>query len=126
MKKAIIISLKGKKLSYIEKRIIKEQKPWGIILFKRNIANLKQIRNLISDIKKTSNDKKFPILIDEEGGTVSRLRYVINFKNYSQKYFGDLFDKNRKNGFLKYKKHLVKVINLLKNIQEASLKILIQ
>ena len=117
MKKAIIISLKGKKLSYIEKRIIKEQKPWGIILFKRNIANLKQIRNLISDIKKTSNDKKFPILIDEEGGAVSRLRYVINFKNYSQKYFGDLFDKNRKNGFLKYKKHLVKVINLLKNIK---------
>ncbi len=117
MKKAIIISLKGKKLSHFEKRIIKEQKPWGIILFKRNIANLNQIQNLVSNIRKTANDKKYPILIDEEGGTVSRLKHVINFKNYSQKYFGDLFGNNNKDGFIKYEKHLMKVINLLKNIE---------
>ena len=41
-KKAIIISLKGKTLSKKEKMLLLKERPWGVILFKRNIYSLKQ------------------------------------------------------------------------------------
>ena len=34
-RKAVIISLSGTKLTKIEKELIRKQKPWGIILFKK-------------------------------------------------------------------------------------------
>jgi beta-N-acetylhexosaminidase len=72
-KKAIIISIKGYKLSVKEKLLLKDEKPWGLILFTRNIRSLKQIKNLIKTIRTLTKDKKFPIMIDEEGSSVSRL-----------------------------------------------------
>ena len=36
-KKAIIISIKGEKLSLKEKTLLSKGRPWGLILFKRNI-----------------------------------------------------------------------------------------
>ena len=77
-KKAIIISINGYKLSNKEKMLLSKEKPWGIILFKRNIKSFNQIRKLIVDIKKITRDKKFPILIDEEGLKVSRLSNILN------------------------------------------------
>ena len=41
--KALIISLKGKKLSKKEEILLSKEKPWGVILFKRNLKSLKQI-----------------------------------------------------------------------------------
>ena len=72
-KKAIIISIKGYILSNNEKKLLKKEKPWGIILFKRNIKSFTQTKKLIKNIRKISRDPKFPIMIDEEGKTVSRL-----------------------------------------------------
>ena len=46
-KKAIILSLKGYKLSKKERLLISKEKPWGLILFKRNIKSLSQIKKLI-------------------------------------------------------------------------------
>ena len=43
-KKAIIISLKGRTLSKKEKMLLLKERPWGVILFKRNIYSLKQKR----------------------------------------------------------------------------------
>ena len=77
-KKAIIISIKGYHLSIKEQMLIKNEKPWGLILFKRNIKSLTQVIELIKKIRKFSKDSKFPIMIDEEGETVSRLRKIIN------------------------------------------------
>ena len=62
-KKAIIISIKGTTLTKKEKLLLSREKPWGLILFKRNIKSTLQIRNLIKDIKKFAKDvrvKKFP------------------------------------------------------------------
>ena len=66
-KKAIIISIKGYYLSIKEQVLITNEKPWGLILFKRNIKSLTQVKNLIKKIRKCSKDPKLPILIDEEG-----------------------------------------------------------
>ena len=49
-KKAIIISIKGYNLSIKEKMLIANEKPWGLILFKRNISTLNQTRKLIKSI----------------------------------------------------------------------------
>ena len=90
-KKAIIISIKGYSLTKKEKLLLTKEKPWGLILFKRNIKSYNQVKNLIKEIKKLSNDKKFPILIDEEGASVSRLRGIFNH-NLNASYFGNLFN----------------------------------
>ena len=77
-KKAIIISVKSFKLSKKEINLLSIEKPWGIILFKRNIKSLIQVKNLITKIRKVTQDSKFPIMIDEEGKTVSRLSNIIS------------------------------------------------
>ena len=44
---AVIFGVKGYKLTNKEKQLFKKKKPWGIILFSRNIKNLSQLKNLI-------------------------------------------------------------------------------
>ena len=88
-KKAIIISIKGHKLLKKEKNLLRNEYPWGLILFKRNIKSLKQIKNLTKEIRKITNDSKFPIMIDEEGGSVTRLSSIIN--NYYTKKRSEIF-----------------------------------
>ena len=103
--KALIISLKGKKLSKKEEILLSKEKPWGVILFKRNLKSLKQIKDLTSKIKKLTKNKNFPIIVDEEGKTVSRLKELINH-NISSGFFGSLFKKN-KNFCLKIFRHYI-------------------
>ena len=114
-KKAIIISIKGIKLTSKEKLLFSKEKPWGIILFKRNIKSLNQIKSLIQKIKKLTNDKNFPILIDEEGSTVSRLKNIINH-NFSANYFGRLYSKDNKSCIVLYTKYLKSLCTNLRNI----------
>ena len=95
-RKAFIVGLKSKKLSPSEISFIKNHKPWGVILFSRNIKDLNQLKRLIKNIKMIIKDKKYPILIDQEGGRVSRLNNIIDFSVFSQGYFGDLYKKNKK------------------------------
>ena len=93
-KKALIISLNGTKLSKKEKILLSKEKPWGVILFKRNLKSRKQIKNLTTNIRNLTNDTKFPIIIDEEGEKVSRLRNIIKH-DISASFFGNLFKKNK-------------------------------
>ena len=60
--KALIVSIKGTKLSKKERILIAKYKPWGVILFKRNLKNISQIKSLIFNIKKLARNKKFPII----------------------------------------------------------------
>ena len=101
-RKAIIFGLKGSKLTSEEKKFLKNNKPWGIILFSRNIKNIEQLKSLIHEIKDIFNDKKFPILIDEEGGKVTRLGNIINLNFFSQRFFASLYTKNKKVFFKTY------------------------
>ena len=89
-KKALIISLKGTRLTSKEMSLLTKENPWGVILFKRNLKSVDQIKLLTSKIKRLTMDKNFPILIDEEGETVSRLSSIIN-QSISANFFGNLF-----------------------------------
>ena len=113
-KKAIIIRIKSYKLSNKEKILLKK-KTWGLILFKRNIKSLKQIILLIRNIRTITKDKYFPIIIDEEGSTVSRLRNIINH-NISANYFGKLFSINNKLSIKLYRVYLNSLCKVLRNI----------
>ncbi len=69
---AIVIGVKGAFLNQNEKEYLNKYKPLGVILFKRNIVDKKQIKNLVKEIKSILNSKAI-IMIDQEGGKVSRL-----------------------------------------------------
>ena len=113
-KKAIIVSIKSYKLSIKERELLSKGRPWGLILFKRNIKSLNQIQNLIKNIKKCVKDKKFPILIDEEGMEVSRLSRILNH-NINANLFGSLYDKDKQFAISLYKLYLRSLcINLRK------------
>ncbi len=92
-RKAIIVSIKGTTLSKSEKILLSKEKPWGIILFERNLKSKKQIVNLISTIKISTKNSKFPIMIDEEGGNVSRLVRIMKH-DISANFFGNLYKKD--------------------------------
>ena len=82
-RRSFITGLKSTVLQSIEIRFLKKYKPWGVILFSRNIKSIEQTKKLTDDIKKIFNDKKYPILIDQEGGKVSRLNKIINLNFFS-------------------------------------------
>ena len=113
-RKAIIFGIRGFKLSGSEKIFLKKIKPWGIILFSRNIKNVDQLKNLTSSIRKILKDKNYPILIDQEGGKVSRLNSVFDLSLFSQEYFFNLYLKNKKLFSIYYEKYINNVSYILK------------
>ena len=115
-RKAFIVGLKSHKLSNSEKIFLKKHKPWGVILFSRNIKSINQTKTLTDNIKKIFKDKNYPILIDQEGGRVNRLNKIISFDNLTSEYFGGLYEKNRKNFNIFYKLFVDKTSYLLKLI----------
>ena len=115
-RKAAIISIRGTKLTASEIKLLKKEKPWGIILFKRNIITFKQTKNLTQKIRSCMKDPFYPILIDEEGGKVSRLSELFSTKEFSQYFFGLLYEKNNKNGKLIYKYYLETICNILNDL----------
>ena len=115
-RKAFIVGLKSYKLSNNEKIFLKKHKPWGVILFSRNIKSINQTKTLTDNIKKIFKDKNYPILIDQEGGRVNRLNRIISFDNLTSEYFGGLYEKNRKNFDIFYKLFVDKTSYLLKLI----------
>ena len=92
--KSFVCGLKGKYLSKDEKKFLIKHKPWGIILFSRNIKTIKQTKILTNSIKRIFKNENYPILIDEEGGRVTRLKNFIDSSIFTAKYFGDLYNKN--------------------------------
>ena len=115
-RKAAIISIEGSKLTASEISLLKKEKPWGIILFKRNIISFKQTKNLTKKIRSCMKDPFYPILIDEEGGKVSRLSELFSTREFTQYFFGLLYEKNNKNGKLIYKYYLETICNILNDL----------
>lgn len=70
----VIYGCKSDILSNEEEIFFKKTQPLGFILFERNCKNPDQLKNLINHLKSTLNHKEIPILIDQEGGRVVRLK----------------------------------------------------
>jgi len=113
---AVIFGVKGYQLSKKEKKLFKKIKPWGVILFSRNIKSFLQIKNLITEIKTILRVKKYPILIDMEGGKVSRFNKIVDFSSLSQSYFSKLYSKDKKLFLNHYKIYIATVCSVLRNV----------
>ena len=116
IRKAVIISISGIFLTRQEINIFKKEKPWGVILFQRNILSEKQVKKLTSTIRKIMKDKKYPILVDEEGGRVTRFSNFLKNSSFNQKYFGDIYKINKKVGSTLYRSYINLISRHLQNL----------
>ncbi len=74
MRSRVIFGCGGPILSAEERAFFRDIRPWGFILFGRNIVTPDQVRTLVRALRETVGDASAPVLIDQEGGRVARLR----------------------------------------------------
>jgi len=113
-RRAFITGLKSSSLSNKEKKFLKMYKPWGVIIFSRNIKSFEQLIKLTTDIKKIFNDLNYPILIDEEGGRVNRLKKILDTSIFTGSFFANIYRKNIKKFRLYYKIYSKQISYILK------------
>ncbi len=70
---AYVLGCEGPVLSARERAFFRDADPWGFILFARNIEDPAQLRRLTADLR-DSLSRDAPVMIDQEGGRVQRLR----------------------------------------------------
>jgi beta-N-acetylhexosaminidase len=91
--KSIIVDATGLALTREEEQLFKSEKPAGFILFKRNCVSKQQVTDLVAALRESVGNPAAPILIDQEGGAVSRLKEPA-FREYpTARSFADLLKK---------------------------------
>jgi beta-N-acetylhexosaminidase len=70
--RAFITGLSGLTLTVEERAFLREARPWGAILFKRNIQDKQQVAGLVREVSHELGGEA-PVLVDQEGGRVQRL-----------------------------------------------------
>src|SRR2546423_10253517 len=71
--RAFITGVSGTVLTAAEREFIRRTRPWGFILFKRNIESPDQVSALVGELRDCLDEADAPVLIDQEGGRVQRL-----------------------------------------------------
>jgi beta-N-acetylhexosaminidase len=70
--RAFITGVSGPELTTEEREFIRSERPWGFILFKRNIETPAQVVQFICELRDAIDEPGAPVLIDQEGGRVQR------------------------------------------------------
>src|SRR5215468_4210148 len=70
---AFITGISGPELTASERDFLRAERPWGFILFKRNVDSPVQVTRLVAELRETLGEPDAPVLIDQEGGRVQRL-----------------------------------------------------
>src|SRR5277367_2469076 len=95
--RAFITGVAGLALTGAERRFLQEAQPWGLIVFKRNVAEPEALRRLIGDFR-AAVGRDAPVLIDQEGGRVQRLGPP-HWSSYPPgAAYGALYDRDREAG----------------------------
>jgi beta-N-acetylhexosaminidase len=95
--RAFITGIAGTALTDEERRFLGGAQPWGFIVFARNIAGPDPLRRLIAELR-AAVGRDAPVLIDQEGGRVARLRPP-NWPEYPPgAAYGALYDRDRDAG----------------------------
>jgi len=74
MTSACILGCAGTQLNADERSLFASAEPFGMILFARNVEDPDQVRALVHDFRSIVGRTDAPVLIDQEGGRVQRLR----------------------------------------------------
>ena len=95
--RAFITGVSGPALTDAEREFLRDAQPWGLIIFKRNVANPDALRALVDDARSVLG-RAAPVLVDQEGGRVQRLGPPHWPKYPPAAAYGRLYDANRTEG----------------------------
>ncbi|WP_020591831.1 beta-N-acetylhexosaminidase [Kiloniella laminariae] len=95
---SVIFGCAGQSLTAWEKDFFSEVNPYGFVLFGRNCDTPEQIRILIDEMKTLSGRDDLPVLVDQEGGRVARLRPPHWRKTPAAAVFGQLYQDDPEKG----------------------------
>ncbi|MEO4040400.1 beta-N-acetylhexosaminidase [Hoeflea sp. CAU 1731] len=96
--KAMILGCGGLALTDDERAFFAKERPWGFILFARNIDDADQVRALVSDLRECVDRSDAPVLVDQEGGRVQRLRPPLAPRYPAASVLGYLYAVNKDKG----------------------------
>lgn len=91
----VLFGISGKELTAEERELFRAFLPYGFILFRRNIDTPEQTKALTASLRELTGRADTPILIDQEGGRVQRLRppHWADLPNLQA--IGELYEKNK-------------------------------
>jgi beta-N-acetylhexosaminidase len=89
--RAVVYGVSGTSLTADERAFLRDANPLGFILFGRNCHAPETIRALTADLRNAVGRADAPVLIDQEGGTVMRLRPPLWHDAPSAQLLGNLF-----------------------------------
>lgn len=92
MRTRVIFGCSGPVLGAAERDFFREAQPWGFILFGRNVKDRTQVRALVDALRDTVGDAMAPVLIDQEGGRVARLKPPVWNGRPPQAVFGKMYN----------------------------------
>jgi beta-N-acetylhexosaminidase len=96
--KAMILGCSGAQLTPDEISLYRDERPWGFILFGRNCLELDQIADLVAAMRDAVGRPDAPVLIDQEGGRVQRIRPPMIERYPSAAVLGELYRADREKG----------------------------
>lgn len=96
--KAMILGAAGLALTPDEIAFYRDERPWGFILFARNIAAAAQVRDLVASMRDAIGRPDAPVLVDQEGGRVQRLRPPLAPNYPAAAALGALYRRDREAG----------------------------
>ncbi len=114
--KSVIFGCSGLALTDAERAFFAETNPLGLIIFDRNVKNPEQLKQLIADFRSCVGRKNAPVLVDQEGGRVTRLWPPFWTGLGPARTYGDLFDEDAKKGIAAVKKHAITLAKDLSSV----------
>ncbi|CDN53757.1 Beta-hexosaminidase A [Neorhizobium galegae bv. officinalis bv. officinalis str. HAMBI 1141] len=96
--KAMILGSSGPTLTADEVALYRDERPWGFILFARNCVEPAQIADLVVSMRDAIGRPNAPVLIDQEGGRVQRIRPPMIERYPSAAVLGELYRQDRGKG----------------------------
>lgn len=84
----------GTRLSDEERAFFRDVRPWGFILFARNIGASDEVRALTDALREAVDDEETLIFVDQEGGRVQRLKPPLARRRQPAAPFGELFERD--------------------------------
>jgi beta-N-acetylhexosaminidase len=96
--KRMILGASGLGLTPDETAFYRDERPWGFILFARNVGEVAQLRDLTAAMRDCVGRPDAPVFIDQEGGRVQRLRPPLAPDYPPAAALGELFRRDRETG----------------------------
>jgi beta-N-acetylhexosaminidase len=92
--RACILGCSSTALTADERDFFRDARPWGFILFARNVVDFDQTRALCESLREACGDENALVFIDQEGGRVQRLKPPMVPRRPTAAEFGALYQRD--------------------------------